>query len=171
MPHIILTGFMGAGKSTVGSILAEKLQFPLIDLDEIIEAKTGLSPQFYIPRFGEAAFRRLEKICLRQVLQAGPCVLATGGGVVLDAKNRQAMLAHGWVVWLDPPFALIQQRLALTTHHPLLSGDRDQMKLLYQQRIPFYRSCHWRIRDSALPQTIAISILRRYKKEKCIQSS
>lgn len=170
MTHLILTGLMGSGKTTVGKILAQELSLPFVDLDEKITEQTGLIPKFYLPRFGEAAFRRIETICLKRVLAEPVCVLATGGGVVLNPINRRQMLVRGLVIWLDPPLALIRQRLKITKDRPLLTSSPDPIKTLYQQRLPCYRFCHERILETGPPKAIAISILRRYKLSECTPS-
>ncbi|MBI4124730.1 MAG: shikimate kinase [Deltaproteobacteria bacterium] len=167
MAHLILTGFMGSGKTTVGKILANDLDLPFVDLDETIEAQTGLAPQFYIPRFGEAAFRRIEKICLNEVLKKGPSVLAAGGGAVLDSQNRQRILSKGFVVWLAPPFSVLRERFYGMKNRPLLPGTFRQIRLLYRQRLPLYRQCHFQIDTaSSSPKKIANCICKKYREVK-----
>lgn len=166
---IILTGFMGSGKTTVGKILAQKLSLPFVDLDEAVEKQTGLAPQFYIPRFGEAAFRRVEKICLQSTLETASCVLATGGGIVLDRQNRTRMLQKGWVVWLDVPLGVLRRRLSSARNRPLWVPK--EIPKMYAQRQKGYRQCHFRVEGDREAEAIAISILKRYRRYACTRSS
>lgn len=173
MKHLILTGFMGSGKTTVGKILASRLSLPFVDLDDAFIQQTGLSPQFYIPRFKEPAFRRLEKIYLQRALTDPPSVLSTGGGSVLDPWNRRRMLEKGYVVWLKSPPRILWQRLLQTRNRPLLPRKLrfHWFKNFYQRRLPFYRACHFRCSAGASPpETVAISILKHYKAHPCIRS-
>lgn len=138
---------MGSGKTTVGKIVAAKLKYPFVDLDEAFEKQIGLSPQFYIPRFKEAAFRNIEKWLLRKILFGPPVILATGGGSVLDTLNRSWMLAKGTVVWLATPPKILWQRLTQIRNRPLLPRNCSfrRFQEMYQRRLPFYRSCHLKI--------------------------
>lgn len=155
---------MGAGKTTVGGILAPLLKIPFIDLDDVIASRTGLAPQHYIRRFGEGAFRKIEKICLRRTLENAPSVLAAGGGVVLDAQNRQAMFQSGFVVWMNPPLAKMIQRLRAMKNRPLLPGRPEPIRSLYRQRLPFYRQCHWRVDPAGEdPKEVANAIAAKYR--------
>src|SRR5690606_16458490 len=98
---IVLVGFMGTGKSTVAKLLSERLGIDRIDLDEAIVAEAGCTIAELFAAQGEEAFRELESRVLESVLASGkPAVLATGGGAVLRERNRQAMLAGGFVVAL-----------------------------------------------------------------------
>src|SRR3989338_6665154 len=94
--HIILTGFMGVGKTTVGQLLANRLGRPLIDTDQKLEEQTGMPVGPYIRRFGLQAFRRWENRLLNLAFGSESAVIATGGGAVLSSLNRKRMLQHGW---------------------------------------------------------------------------
>ena len=109
--RVLLTGFMGAGKTTVGRLLAERLRVPFVDLDAEIEARSGLAVRDLFARHGEPEFRRIEQQLLVEALARDPLVLATGGGTLVDADNLALAKESGLVVWLNPPFAVIARRI------------------------------------------------------------
>lgn len=167
MRHLILTGFMGVGKTTIGKLLASHLNRPFVDLDDFFQIQTGLKPKAYIPRFGEKAFRKLEKVFLRKVLLGGPVVLATGGGVVLDPQNRRWMLARGFVVWLKTPLKLLLIRLRNSNPRPLLPHpfSFENLKKMYQARLPFYQQCHFSIvNNNRQIKVVATMVLHQYRR-------
>lgn len=123
--HLILTGFMGVGKTTVGQHLAAQCERPFVDLDALINQRTGLSIPALFAEKGEEGFRVIERDILQTVLaETAPTVIATGGGTAIDVVNRQLMSAAGRMVCLDAPFATIWCRLAATerTQRPLLAA-------------------------------------------------
>jgi len=138
--RVLLTGFMGAGKTTVGRLLAEKLHLPFVDLDSEIEARVGLSVRELFARHGEPEFRRVEREILTELLARDPLVLATGGGTLAEADNLALAKSAGLVIWLNPPFAVIARRIG-----PLGKRDRplfpDEVAAfeLYRRRLPMYR--------------------------------
>jgi shikimate kinase len=120
---IVLIGLSGAGKSSVGRLLAARLDWPLRDTDTLIEQAAGRSVARIFAEQGEVRFRDLEAAALRTAL-APPAVVATGGGIVLRAENRALMRAGAFVVWLDAPTATLVMRLqAHAEVRPLLNGD------------------------------------------------
>lgn len=121
---IALIGLSGSGKSTVGRLLAERLGWPLRDTDALIAAAAGRSvPQIFAEE-GEARFRDQEAAALRAALEGGPCVVATGGGIVLRAENRAQLRERAFVAWLDAPTEALAARLrAHDEARPLLAGD------------------------------------------------
>lgn len=166
MKHLILTGFMGSGKSTIGKIAASILKIPFVDLDQVIATQTGLTPAQTITRFGEKAFRRIEKRFLKKILSGKVSVLATGGGVVLDRQNRQWMRQKGFVVWLKTPLLFLLKRLNRGKDRPLLTKPltRKALKKIDQERLPFYRQCHYSVSNAFRPsKDVAIQIAEKYK--------
>ena len=136
--HLILVGLPGSGKTTTGKRLAELLSLPFIDLDEAIEAETGLPiPQFFAQR-GEVAFRDVESATLRRAMELPPRIIATGGGAVLREENRAAMRKSGCVFFLDRSVDSIVKTLDHTTHPTLQNTSLGEMAAL---RRPLYLSC------------------------------
>ena len=163
---IILTGFMGAGKSTIGKLLAEKLKRPFLDTDRILEEQTGMTVGQYIRRFGEEAFRRQENRSLSLALGEESVVIATGGGAVLNKLNRKRMLQKGWVCWLKAPAAVILRRVDSVEGRPLLEGKNDLQRVakILADRNPYYEECHCQI-DTTFkkPEQVLEEILQHYE--------
>jgi shikimate kinase len=125
---VILTGFMGSGKSTVGRVLADKLACPLVDLDNVIVTTSGRSINDIFSQAGEQLFRTLESDCLLQALQGGVSVIATGGGVILSADNRKLMRSKGIVVNLLVSLPQVLKRLKGCTNRPLFDADDSEKR-------------------------------------------
>jgi shikimate kinase len=127
---IALVGLSGVGKSSVGRLLAKRLDWPLLDTDALIVQAAGSSiPQIFAAE-GEARFRELEAAALRAALAYSPCVVATGAGIVLRQENRALLRQHAFVVWLDAPNeTLVARLLAHDEARPLLQGDAPTARL------------------------------------------
>lgn len=123
--RIVLVGLMGTGKSTVGRLVAQRLGWPLVDTDEVIEATTGRTVREIWRAEGEPAFRRLEADVVAEALGAGePSVVAAAGGVVLSEDNRRRLRSSGvLVVWLSAAADVLVGRTARGDHRPLLDAD------------------------------------------------
>lgn len=159
--RIYLTGFMGAGKSEVGRALAARLGYRFLDLDHEIEAAAGAGVGEIFSRRGEAAFRRLESRALAATAEAGRVVVATGGGAVVAAANRDLVRRLGLSVWIDPDFDTILGRLdAAGRHRRPLFADEDQARDLYRRRRDAYRQADFRIAvdDQATADEVAARI-------------
>ena len=131
---------MGAGKTTVGRLVAERLGWRYLDSDDEIERVTGRTVRQIFETDGEAAFRRAETEVLTAAL-GGPdqAVVSVAGGAVLDAANREAIADAGTVVWLRAPVAILAERAIRGEHRPLLDGDPlGALTALYEQREPIY---------------------------------
>ena len=131
---------MGAGKSSLGRRLAQAWGLDFIDLDREIEARAGSDIPAIFAEEGETGFRRREREALAEVLAREPCVLATGGGAVLDAGNRALMRQRGFVVYLQIDVDEQLARLAHDRSRPLLAGgDRSEvLARLAAERGPLY---------------------------------
>jgi shikimate kinase len=137
---VLLVGMMGSGKTTVGRLLAERLGWPHLDSDEIIEATTGRTVPEILRTDGEAAFRAEETKALAQAVTAeGPAVISVAGGAVLAAENRTRLRSAGPVVWLRAEVATLAGRVGDGSSRPLLEGDPEgALRRLYAERLPLY---------------------------------
>jgi len=138
--RIFLTGFMGAGKTTVGRRLALRLNARFVDLDEEIEREAGASVREIFERRGEADFRVLEWQRLQATFTADPVVVATGGGTLASPANLEATRARGLIVWLHPSFATIVERIGAfgKGDRPLFRNETEAFEL-YRRRLPAYQ--------------------------------
>jgi shikimate kinase len=121
--RILLVGMMGAGKSTVGRVLATRLGWPYLDSDEEILRRTGRTVPEIWHDDGEGAFRLEEAAVLADAAVTSPAVVAVAGGAVLDAANRDRIRAGGLVVWLRVRLATLVARIGDGAGRPLLDGD------------------------------------------------
>lgn len=143
MNNIFLIGPMGAGKSTIGKLLAQQLGWDFLDSDKEIETRTGASIPLIFEIEGESGFRDRESAMITELSAGENLVLATGGGAVLRPENRSALKEHGTVVYLYTTVDQQIERTAFDTQRPLLqTGDRGaKLAELMTQRDPIYREC------------------------------
>ncbi len=143
MPHaddIVLIGPMGSGKSTVAKALAAHMNMQAIDLDADIETDAEMTIAQIFAAEGESGFRAREHAALKRALGRA-CVIATGGGIVLDVRNRDLISESAACVWLDAPLPVLANRLhSERAHRPLLNGVDIETKLsaLDAERRPLY---------------------------------
>lgn len=162
---IVITGFMGAGKTAVAAVLARKLNCPIIDLDDFLSEREGRTPQAIIEEDGEQGFREIESAALREVLEKGAAVgvIALGGGTWTIADNRALIHMHGArTVWLDAPFELCWQRIKSGNKRLRpLARDLDSARALYDARRTFYQRAALRIQvdESKSAEMIAAEIV------------
>lgn len=140
-PLLVLIGFMGAGKSTLGSRLAQELACPLFDLDDEIARAHGAIPELFASR-GESGFRAIEHHQLNQLLPTlpRPAVLALGGGAFLQPANRHLLDQHSaTTIFFDAPFDVLYDRIRRgSAHERPLAADPEKLGQLYLQRRPTY---------------------------------
>lgn len=142
---IYLTGFMGAGKTTVGKALAERMNLEVIDLDDYIEDKLSWKISSIFERKGEVYFRDEEQNAL-QKLPTSDVIITTGGGVVLRKENRSYMKENGYVIYLDATVDTIYERLADQHHRPLAKGkSKTELASIAEKRQPYYEDAHFAV--------------------------
>jgi 3-dehydroquinate synthase len=169
-PVVVLTGFMGTGKSETGRALAGLLDVPFVDTDELIERGAGKKISDIFASDGEKKFRELEEQVCRDLAPDGGAVIATGGGTVVNDRNYGTLAALGTVVTLESTVNEIVERLENDSTRPLLApGDdapprplRETVKLLLDQRRPAYDRAEFAVRTSGRsPQEVAAVIRSR----------
>jgi len=151
--NIFLVGLMGAGKTTIGRLLARRLDMTFIDSDHEIEARTGATIPWIFEIEGEASFRRREADVIRELTAGSGIVLATGGGAVLDPASRALLSERGTVIYLRASVSSILQRTAHDKNRPLLQTADPRRKLedLTAQREPLYREIADMVIDTGRP--------------------
>lgn len=140
--HIALVGLPGCGKSTIGRYLAKRWSLPFVDVDMAIEERIGCTIREFFAKEGESRFRDVEQEVLAELLaRPEKMVVATGGGAVLRAENRQQLAAYAQVVYLSASPHEIARRLQRDTQRPLLQVDNPLQRLLdlHAVRDPFYK--------------------------------
>jgi shikimate kinase len=160
--NLILTGFMGTGKSTVGQMLAARLERVFFDMDTAIEHRTGLTVPRIFAQYSEPFFRAIEKgICHELALQQH-LVIATGGGALIDDDNRDIMQQTGFVVCLTASPDSIEARLKQSDARPLAGRWRELLAL----RQPVYAQfAHCIDTTDKMPETITEEILTLWQNE------
>ena len=142
MKNIILTGFMGTGKTTVGKKVAAILGREFVDMDAVIEAREGRPISRIFAAEGEAYFRQLETTLCRELAARQGLVIATGGGALVNANNLAVMAATGLVICLDCAPAVLWQRIGQSENRPMLAqndaGRIARLTALLEQRAPAY---------------------------------
>jgi shikimate kinase len=141
--NIILTGFMGTGKSTVGRRVADLLKIPFFDVDTTIKRQTGKSIADLFQERGEAAFRVLESATIQELSMQQKAVIATGGGALLNSRNREFLEKNGILVCLTAKTGTLLERLKDDMTRPLLSGEnmQERVERLVTERQAVYAMC------------------------------
>jgi shikimate kinase len=161
---VFLIGPMGSGKTAVGRALARRLGLPFADSDAEVESRTGVDIAYIFEREGEEGFRIRERDAIDALTQQAGIVLATGGGAVLLAENRERLAARGTVVFLDTTIEQQLERTRKSRNRPLLAGTDRRAKLeeLARARDPLYRSIAALVirTDGRAPAAVAAEIAR-----------
>ena len=146
--NLILTGFMGTGKTSLGKLLAEKLGRCFVDLDQKIEQDTGLTVPQIFEMYGEKYFRELEKKAVEEVSQRRNLVIATGGGTVKDEENIRMLKSSGMIICLTTEPEEIFRRTERRGERPVLDGGEDRLatiKKLLTERQKFYAQADYTV--------------------------
>ncbi|MBI3030522.1 MAG: shikimate kinase [Candidatus Rokubacteria bacterium] len=149
--NIILVGFMGAGKSSVGRLLAKRLDRCFVETDDLIVARDGRSIAEIFRVEGETRFRQLEADLLEPLRLKGGDVIATGGGFPCREGRMEALRALGTVVWLAGEFEALYARALRSGSRPLLEGTpKEEVAALYRAREPYYGQAHLVVETAGL---------------------
>ena len=169
--RIYLTGFMGSGKTTVGRILANSIDYRFVDLDDAIESRAGRSIPRIFEMDGEGAFRDLERTALEETLAMDHLVVATGGGALTMRDAMDLAKSAGLVVYLAAsPETIVARTQAESATRPLLSPHANDLlthvSSLLEQRLPHYRRAHLTVAvDDLDPQMIVREIRRGLREQ------
>jgi shikimate kinase len=155
---IVLVGLMGAGKTTVGRRLAQRMRLPFVDADHEIEAAAGMTIADIFERFGEPHFRDGERRVIARLIDGTPKVIATGGGAFVNEQTRGLILDQAIAVWLDAEPHVLAERVRRRDTRPLLRGKDPQAVLgeLAQVRNPFYALAPIRVQSVAAPHDATV---------------
>ena len=156
---IVLVGLMGAGKSTIGRRLAQKLDLAFVDADAEIEQAAGKSVQDIFRDHGEVSFREGERRVIARLLESGPQVLATGGGAFMTEETRNNISRRGIAVWLKADITLLMKRVRRRDNRPLLKADNPEevMQTLIEQRYPVYSQADIIVESRDVPHSSIVS--------------
>jgi shikimate kinase len=137
---LVLVGMMGAGKSSIGRRLAARLEIPFVDADAEIERAAGMTISDMFAKHGEASFRSGEARVIARLLEAGPQVLATGGGAFMNTDTRVLIGQKGISIWLKADYDILMRRIRRRNDRPLLNTENpaDTLKRLIEERYPVY---------------------------------
>mgnify|MGYP000615945182 CR=1 FL=1 len=165
--NLTLTGMMGVGKSTIGKILAKKLNYNFIDVDKLIEKKENSSINLIFKNNGESYFRKIESEIALSVLKKTNSVIALGGGAFLNNSIRRSIKKLSVSFWLDVPIDLLINRLKRTKKRPLLNNKNinETVKKIYFERKKIYSEADFKIKCNSLKtEEIVDKILKLYEK-------
>lgn len=139
---IILIGYRGSGKTTVGKHLALRLNVPFIDTDHLIEHKAGKTISQIFTQEGELGFRQRETLALKEAMQLGDGVISTGGGVLLRPENRLIIRKADLIVYLTAPVHILAERTKNDTNRPPLTNlpHEEEIVVILKERIPLYEA-------------------------------
>jgi shikimate kinase len=161
--RIVLTGFMGSGKTTVGPLVASRLGWSFVDVDDAIEAEAGATIAEIFARHGEQAFRERERAAIARLAAGDGLVLALGGGAIEHPATRELLLTTPGtlLVHLEVKLATTLSRCKGTEHARPVLADQANLAARYRRRLPLYRQAHLSIPVDALsPKKVVEAILR-----------
>lgn len=161
-PGIYLVGFMACGKTTIGALLADRLGWKFVDMDQDIETQQGDSIAAIFEKSGEQEFRRIETEAIRArvrgIERGEATVVAMGGGAFVQPENLDLLSNRGISIWLDCPFETVQRRVLDTTHRPL-ARDMARFEELYRSRRAAYGRADYRIAIQSDDPAAAVEVI------------
>lgn len=160
---IVLIGLMGAGKTTVGRRLAQRLGLPFVDADEEIETAAGMTVSEIFDRFGEPYFRDGERRVISRLIDGSPKVIATGGGAFMNERTRALILERTTAVWLEADIDVLVERVRRRATRPLLKGRDPHQVLrdLANARNPVYALAPIHVRSQPSPHDATVKAILR----------
>jgi shikimate kinase len=165
--NVVLVGFMGAGKSTIGRLLARRLGLCFVETDDMITAGEGKSIPAIFAEHGEPHFRALEAAALDALAAKRGHVIATGGGFPCRPGVMERLRGLGTVVWLAADFDVLYERAGRVGGRPMLGGrSREELVLLYEARKPYYSQAHLAVEASHLGVDGAVGRILRHLRER-----
>ena len=167
--NVILTGFMGTGKTSLGKLLATRLGRPFVDIDKKIEDDAKLSIPKIFERFGEEHFRNLERTAVKELCQRRGLVIATGGGTIKDAENLRLLKSSGVLICLTTEPEEIFRRTARRGERPVLDGGGNErlatIKKLLAERKEFYDRADYQVDTTEWSPIQIIDDICRYLRQ------
>ena len=167
--NLVLLGMMGVGKTTLGKIVAKKLNLEFIDIDSSVEKENSMKIKNIFEKKGEAFFREEEEKQTLKYLHEKNCVIALGGGAFINNALRKEILKNNISVWLDVNIKTLNRRISFNQKRPLLDTQNHQKKIkkIYAERKPIYKLANHRIACNNLSKNdIAEKIIILYEKYK-----
>ena len=168
---LLLVGMMGSGKTSVGRMLAKKLNLPFVDSDKEIEKSTGFTISDLFARYGEKEFRKGEEKVMTRLLSGSPCVLSSGGGAFLSEKTRKNAHKTAISIWIKVATEVISSRTQGRTHRPLVPSEDNQevIQALFQKSAPIFAEADITV-DSfdEHPSKTVIRLLKELEKMKIV---
>ncbi len=161
--NIVITGFMASGKTEISKAIASISKYALIDTDDMIVKKAGITINEIFAKYGEEYFRGLESETVKEAAKGDNMVISTGGGVVLNSANIDELRKTGVIFNLAPDFSVIKDRLeSAAATRPLLKNQSiDEVRKRFDERRPFYDNCDYKIKvvNGRTPKSYAMEIL------------
>ena len=167
MKNIVLIGFMGTGKTTVGREIARQLGMQFISTDDIIEKKAGMPINDIFSKKGESYFRQLERETIMEISAGSSSVIDTGGGAVINELNLKDLKIEGILFCLNAASEEVLKRVGDEKHRPLLnvSDPLTRIKELFKKREPYYKKADYQINTSGKSVSeVAVEIVKIYRK-------
>ncbi len=161
--NIVLVGFMGTGKTSIGKALGKRLKRPVIDVDRWVEDDQKRKISDIFERNGEPFFRALEKAAIREISKKEGIVITTGGGAVIDPENMELLKTNGWIVALLAAPETIFSRVRNSRHRPLLNTENmlEKIKKMLSERLPLYRQADFEFETDLLSSSEVAALIVR----------
>lgn len=149
---ITMIGMMGTGKTHMGKLLAKKLAWPFFDSDHLVEEKAGCSVAEIFELWGEEKFRESEARTIQGLTSMKRCVIATGGGAIMNEETAEAIFKHSYAVWVQADIDTILKRVSKNKNRPLLACEnpKDVLQKLMEKRQDIYAKAHFTIDSSSV---------------------